>query len=348
MVTMSDVARRAGVSSATVSRVLNRSATVDAKTQALVGKAIAELRYRPNAVARGLASRSSRAIGVVINRFDSIYYGALLHGAEEALAAEGFKMLAESARERAEGERQAWESLRERQCDAVIVHSDKLDDAELAQRMEDHPRSVLMNRHVASHGERCVYLDNEVGGALAARYLHEAGHRRLAMITGPSSFYEARDRSRGFLGELARRGIDADQVATVEADFQIEGGRTAMLALLDGAAPGAVFAQNDEMAAGALEACRERGVQVPEDVSVLGFDDVAIARHLVPKLTTIRQPLAEIGAAAGRLALALATGTEPAEPIVQVFGAEVVERASVADLTRPASSSGRSNGRIST
>jgi len=330
VVTMADVARHAGVSKATVSRAFSQPQVVDKQTRAVVQAAVAELGYRPNEMARGLASRSSKTVGVVINRFDSLYYGALLDGAETAIAAEGFKMLAESTRERAEGEREAWSSLLERQCEAVIVHSDSLNDDELAAWMNERPTSVLMNRFLPSVEDRCIHLDNRRGGAIAAAYLQEKGHRNIAMVTGPSKFYEVRDRSAGFTETLSDLGVEPK---VIESDFLVEGGYTAVCALLDDDPTiTGIFFQNDEMAAGAYEACRERGVRVPDDLSIIGFDDTPLSRHLMPKLTTIRQPLREIGAAAGKLAHALATGQSDTSHIQRVFEAEVVERASVVEV----------------
>ena len=331
-VTMQDVARHAGVSSATVSRVLNRPGVVDEATRLQVRTAIETLRYRPNAVARGLASRSSRTIGIVINTFASPYYGAMLDGAEGALAALGYKAIVESSRERAEGEREAWLSLLDRQCEAVVVHSDNLDDAELAEWMERHPRAVLMNRKLGGFEPRCVHLDNRRGAALAADFLVRQGHERIAEVTGPDTFHEVRDREAGFADALRAAGILRDPSLFVRSDFQLEGGYAALVRLMDRPAlgrPTAIFLHNDDMAAGALEACRERGIRVPDDVSIMGFDDLAIARHLVPKLTTIRQPLTLIGAAAGRLAHAIAVDSPERDAIPRVFTAEVVERASV-------------------
>ncbi|SLN63468.1 LacI family DNA-binding transcriptional regulator [Pseudooctadecabacter jejudonensis] len=330
MVTMADVARRAGVSKATVSRAFSQPDVVDKSTRALVQAAVAELGYRPNEMARGLASRSSKTVGVVINRFDSLYYGALLDGAEKAIAAEGFKMLAESTRERAEGEREAWSSLLERQCEAVVVHSDSLNDDELTIWMQERPTSVLMNRFLHDVEDRCIHLDNRRGGAMAASYLYDKGHRTIAMVTGPRKFYEVRDRSAGFMETLRGLGVTPH---VIESDFRVEGGYTAVLALLDrDPAITGIFFQNDEMAAGAYEACRERGVRVPDDLSMIGFDDIPVARHLMPKLTTIRQPLRDIGGAAGQLAHALATGQSDTSHIPRVFEAEVVERASVVEV----------------
>ena len=331
MVTMVDVARLAGVSKATVSRALSQPDIVDKNTRDAVRTAVAKLRYRPNAMARSLASRSSQTVGVVINRFDSIYFGSLLAGAENAITDEGFKMLAESARECVEGERDAWASLLERQCDAVIVHSDNMDEDELVQWMAEHPTSLLMNRLLPGFEDRCIHLDNCRGGALAANYLYDKGHRQVAMVTGPNKFYEVRDRSAGFEKALAQYDL---KMVTVESDFRVQGGYEAMVTLLHHKTPiTAVFFQNDEMAAGALEACRERGVDVPQNVSMIGFDDIPSSRHLMPKLTTIRQPLRKIGAAAGQLAYALAVGENDTSHIPHVFEAEVVERASVLPLT---------------
>lgn len=338
MVTMADVARRAGVSKATVSRAFSQPEVVDKATRAVVQAAVAELGYRPNEMARGLASRSSKTVGVVINRFDSLYYGALLDGAEKAISAEGFKMLAESTRERAEGEREAWSSLLERQCEAVVVHSDNLDDTELSQWMGSHPTSVLLNRLLPAFEQRCIYLDNRRGGAMAATYLYDKGHRNIAMVTGPSKYYEVRDRSAGFTETLRERGIAP---TVIESDFLVQGGYDAVIALLDrDPSLTGIFFQNDEMAAGAIEACRERGVVMPDDLSMIGFDDIPVARHLVPKLTTIRQPLREIGAAAGRLAHALAIGASDISTIPRVFEAEVVERDSVVEVKQMSKDTG--------
>ena len=330
MVTMVDVARLAGVSKATVSRVFSRPHVVDQQTREAVQAAVAELRYRPNAMARGLASRSSQTVGVVINRFDSIYYGSLLDAAEKAIAAEGFKMLVESTSERVEGEREAWASLLERQCESVIIHADNMDDEELGQWMAEHPKSVLMNRFLPGFEDRCIHLDNCRGGALAANYLYDNGHRQIAMVTGPGKFYEVRDRSAGFTKALGRYDLEP---IVVESDFLVQGGHDAIVHLLENETQiTGVFFQNDEMAAGALEACRERGVDVPRDLSMIGFDDIPTSRHLMPKLTTIRQPLRAIGAATGRLAHALAVGAIDTSHIQHVFEAEVVERASVSPI----------------
>jgi len=329
--TINDVAQAAGVSTATVSRVINHPERVDENTRGMVKTVISKLNYRPNEVARGLASQSSRTIGVVVNWFGSSYYGSMLDGAVAALRQVNFHTIAESSEESADGELRAWDSLLRRQCDALIVHSDFLDDATLAKLMDEHPTAVLMNRSLTSHESRCVYLDNEHGGVVAANYLLANNHTNLAMVTGPENFYESRARARGFTKTLAENGLPEPMV--VRGDFLEAGGAQAMEQVLSAKQKiTAVFFHNDEMAAGGLQACRQHGVRVPEEMSVFGFDDVDLAHYLTPQLTTVRQPLFDIGHAAAQLAHSLANppALEDASPTIKrVFEPELVERASV-------------------
>jgi LacI family transcriptional regulator len=332
MVTMAEVSRRAGVSTATVSRVLNKPDVVDKKTLQLVRAAIRDLDYRPNAVARGLASRSSKTIGVVINRFSSSYYGRMLQGAEDTLTGLKFKTIVESSNESAEGELSAVASLLGRQCEGIVLHSDMLSDAQLRDLLVKQPKIVLMNRLLEGFEDRCVYLDNVRGGSVAADYLFDKGHREIAVVTGPETFFESEDRLKGFTAQLTRRGVTLNPAYIIKGDFRARSGRAAMEVIrTKGQSVTAVFCMNDEMAAGAIDFCLEHGISVPKTISILGFDDHEMSRFLHPKLTTVRQPLAEIGSAAGSLAHALARGTDHSEN-KKVFEAEVVERASVMEI----------------
>jgi len=329
MVTIVDVARLAGVSTATVSRVVNNPDIVDSKTLSNVRLVIRELDYRPNAVAQGLVSKSSKTIGVVINQFSSSYYGRMLDGAEKALAKLGFKTIAESSRESARGERNAITSLLDRQCDGIVLHADKLNDQQLSDLLTQHPKIILMNRLLQGFEDRCVYLDNVQGGALAAAYLREAGHSKIAVITGPMNFFQSKDRLKGFCSEMARRHHEVDSDLFFEGGFTSDSGRIAMERVLSAPKPvTAVFCLNDQMAAGAIDVCLERGVSVPDEISMLGFDDLEIAKFLYPKLTTIRQPLRDIGAAAGSLAYAIATKADQSAH-KRTFKAEIIERRSI-------------------
>ena len=331
VVTIADVSRRAGVSTATVSRVVNHPERVDAGTRARVAAIIEELGYRPNELARGLSDGSSRTVGIVIPLFGSSYYGLMLDGAVRALRELGFHALVEASGESGEGEERAWVSLASRRCDALVAHSDRQSDERLAALMRAHPNAVLLNRLLPGFEDRSVHLDNARGGALAAERLLGAGHRRLATLGGPSAYPEARDRARGFAEALAARGLPLPGALARETDFGEEGGRAAMAALLDAGEPfTGVFCHSDEIAIGALAACRERGLRVPEDLSLVGFDDLRVARHLTPPLDTVRQPLEAMGFAAASLAHALATGrADPARGVVRAFVPSLVRRASV-------------------
>ena len=334
MVTLVDVARQAGVSTATVSRVVNSPGVVDKTTRESVQQVINELGYRPNVVARGLVSQKSKTIGVVINQFSSSYYGRMLDGVESALTNVGYKAIAESSRETAAGELGAITSLLDRQCDGIVLHSDKLDDEALAELLNTHPQIVLMNRPLDGFEERCVYVDNVRGGELAASTLCAAGHEVIALVDGPANFFECVHRREGFRAELERRGLKFDDALLFHGDFTVRSGRAAMEKILESEIkPSAIFFLNDQMAAGALDFCIAHKISIPDEFSIIGFDDEVIAEFLHPKLTTIRQPLFEIGAAAGALAHAIATKSDVAA-IKRVFDAEVLERASVKKLTQ--------------
>lgn len=329
MATIIDVSRKAGVSTATVSRALNHPDMVDEKTRDLVRIASEALGYRPNRIARDLARRSSQTIGVVVNNFASPYYGLMLDGVDEALVASGWNVIAETSRESAAGELRAIRSLTDRQCDAIIVHANSLDDEALAELLCKTPKLVLMNRLLEPFGDRCVHLDNDLGGRIAARHLIARGHADIAVMAGPETFHEVRARLDGFAEAMREAGLALPVSRIVRADFSLEGGKRALAELMerDGTIT-AVFAHNDEMAVGAIEAAREMGLSVPGDLSVIGFDDMAIAGLTRPALTTIGQPLRAIGAACGQLAQALSRGADTSK-IGRVFDAALIERETV-------------------
>ena len=329
MATMADVAKRAGVSTATVSRALNRPDKVDKETRAKVEMAIAALDYRPNSMAQGLAARSSRTIGCIVNLFDAQYFGAMLDAITLVLTGLGYKLIVESSNLLVEGERDAWLSLRDRQCDAIIVHSDRMESDELAEWMERYPGSVLLNRWLDGFGDRCVAFDDEGGAALAARHFLDHGHERMAMVTGWSEYHTVARRTRGFERVLEEAGRPLDPALKLEGRFRVAGGYDAMTRLLERRPrPTAVFLHNDDMLGGAMHACRDAGVRVPEDVSLIGFDDGITAQMIAPRPTSVRQPLRGIGASAAQLAYAMAANVE-AMNVQRWFEATLSRRESV-------------------
>ena len=331
MPTIRDVSQLAKVSQATVSRVLNGTVPVSPTKRAAVLEAIAQLGYQPNAFARSLATNRSRAIGALVSELSSAVYGDIVRGIEAVVEARGLHMVVSSGHARSDLERRSFAFLKERRTDALIVQVDATSEGELATwvRQSGLP-VVVVGRHIPAIAERCVYLDNVAGGALATRHLLERGHRRIAHIAGLMRITDARDRLTGYRQALAENDLPFEDVLVAEGGFVEDGGYRAMLQLLErDAGFTAVFAANDQSAAGALKALRETGLRVPDDISLVGFDDLLIAHYLFPALTTVIQPFAEMGQAAAWLALT-ALGIDDDKEVTRRFDPVLVERDSVA------------------
>ena len=330
MATIKDVSQRAHVSPATVSRVINGGNGVSDVTRAAVLAVIDELGYQPNAFARCLATNRSGGIGVVVSEVSSAVYGGILQGIESVTERHGMHLLVSSGHARAERERKAFAFLHQRRSDALILQLDGAEDAEVVAWSRLGIPIVVVGRRIEALADRCVFLDNLAGGELATRHLLDRGHRRIAHIAGLATIQDARDRLAGYRRALADRGIPYDASLVVDGGFVEEGGQRAMQALLAGGrAFTAVFAANDQSAAGAMRALRDAGLRVPDDVSVVGFDDTLLAHYLVPSLTTVRQPLQEMGQAAAWLALDR-LGLDARKEVTLRFEPVLVERESVA------------------
>lgn len=331
MPTIKQVSSLARVSPSTVSRVLNGTVPVAEETRERVLKAIRELDYRPNAFARSLATNRSGAVGVSINDLASPYYGAMVKGVEAGIEAAGMHLLVSSGHVDALRERKALDFLLERRADALIVHLESMSDEEVLAYVRGKVPVVLMGRYLADATDRCVWLDNELGGEQATQHLIARGHTRIAHLSGPLWFPDSRSRLQGYRRALERAGLPYDERYVVEADFLEEGGYRATQRLIDRGVPfTAIFSGNDQMAAGAFYALRETGFTIPDDVSMIGFDDVPLGRYLSPALTTVRQPLFEMGKAAARIALAALAGTET--EVTHRFEPQLVPRHSVRDV----------------
>lgn len=335
MPTIKEVSQHARVSPSTVSRVLNGTTPVSPGVRQRVLAAVRALDYTPNAFARGLATNRSGGIGVTVNDIGSPYYAVMLAGVEAAVEAAGMHLIVASGKALADRERDAIQFMKQRRSDALIVQAEALGDAELIElaRTSEVP-IVVFGRWIAELEGRCVHLDNEAGGRLATEHLLGHGHRVVAHVTGPMAFPDARQRLLGYRMALERAGIAYDDRLVVEGDFREAGGRAATRRLLERAPEvEAIFVANDQMAAGAIRAIRDLGRDVPHDVSVVGFDDVLLAQYLSPTLTTVRQPLYEMGRAAASIALTLLHGKDEGEVRTR-FEPELVVRQSVAPSAR--------------
>ncbi len=331
MSTIKEVSRLAGVSISTVSRVLNDTVPVADETKRRVLNAVQKLDYQPNAFARGLVTNRSGGVGVTVNDLSSPYFGTLLKGVEEVIEEAGMHLIVASGHAKAETERRAVEFLKQRRTDALIIHSEELPDADLLNWAKGDIPILVIGRYIAELAKSCVYLDNETGGRLATRHLLEKGHRRIAHITGPLSIHDSRERLVGYRRALEEAGLNYEEDFVVEADFMEAGGQIATKRLLERKLDfSAIFVANDQMAVGVLQTLREAGLRVPEDISLVGFDDVLLARYLYPALTTIRQPLFEMGQAAAKLALAALDGKEMG--VRRKFEPELIVRKSVTSI----------------
>ncbi|MGL4723991.1 MAG: HTH-type transcriptional regulator GalS [Scandinavium sp.] len=304
MITIRDVARHAGVSAATISRVLNNSPLVSPETRELVMKAVSELGYRPNANAQALATQVSDTIGVVVMDVSDAFFGALVKAVDTVAQQFQKNVLIGNSYHEAEKERNAIEVLIRQRCNALIVHSKALSDAELAEFLDQIPGMVLINRIVPGYEYRCVGLDNVSGAMMATRMLLNQGHTRVGYLGSSHGIEDNQMRQEGWLRALSEQGIAAPEAWVGTGSPDLQGGEAAMVELL-GRNQGltAVFAYNDNMAAGALTALKDNGIAVPQHLSLIGFDDIPIARYTDPQLTTVRYPIVSMAKLATELAL---------------------------------------------
>ncbi|HCQ8163345.1 TPA: HTH-type transcriptional regulator GalS [Klebsiella pneumoniae] len=322
MITIRDVARQAGVSVATVSRVLNNSALVSPDTRDVVMKAVTQLGYRPNANAQALATQVSDTIGVVVMDVSDAFFGALVKAVDTVAQQHQKYVLIGNSYHEAEKERHAIEAL--------IVHSKALSDDELSDFMQHIPGMVLINRIVPGYAHRCVGLDNVSGALMATRMLLNHGHQRIGYLSSNHGIEDDDMRREGWSKALQEQGIIAPDSWIGSGSPDMQGGEAAMVELL-GRNLGltAVFAYNDSMAAGALTTLKDNGIVVPQHLSLIGFDDIPISRYTDPQLTTVRYPVMSMAKLATELALLGAAGKLDREA-THCFMPTLVRRHSVA------------------
>ncbi|MFC5290248.1 LacI family DNA-binding transcriptional regulator [Actinokineospora guangxiensis] len=318
--TLDTVAAEAGVSRATVSRVINGSPRVSPEARDLVEGTIARLGYVPNRAARTLASRRTDSVALVLREADATvladpYLSAVIIATSQALVGTGVQLVLVNAQNDAEHQR-VGEYVRSGHVDGVLLASMHADDP-LPQMLVGSGVPVVVSGRPERHIPGLVYVDsdNVGGGQLATERLLSAGRTRVAHIAGPPDMTAAADRLTGYHRALARAGVRAGPVAF--GDFTRASGESAMADLLSrGAEVDAVFAANDMMAIGALRALRATGRRVPDDVSLVGYDDIELAQHTEPSLTTVRQPVVHQARTMTELLLLQIGGQPPGDPVV--------------------------------
>lgn len=301
-ITIADVARAAGVSSMTVSRVLNDAGGASAETVERVLSAAHSLNYRPNPFARGLRSDRSRTIGFLVPDITNPFFPEVIRGAEDAATAAGYNLLLSNVVESSEREGELIETLLRHRVDGIIVCSARLPDAALHEALAAHRAAVLINRDAPPEVAGTVTTDYEKGASYAIDHLVQRGRRRIAVIAGPRSSFGGKSRLVGIRKTLAAHGQTA--LAVVYCDPTVGGGEKAAEQLLAQAPEfDAIVCYNDLNAIGAMKACRAAGRRVPEDTALIGFDDIPMAELLSPALTTLRVQKREMGEAAVGLLL---------------------------------------------
>jgi LacI family transcriptional regulator len=298
MATIKDVARIAGVGLGTASRVVSGRGSVAPATAARVKKAIRQLDFHPSHAARSLHSGSTQMIGVYIPMLKGTFYTPILQVIDTGLRDAGRHMVVAFGQGTGDERRQAIEGvgfLMDRECDGLVVLSNALREKDVVTLRRRQPNLVMLNRELEGLHDICFCADHAQGGVAAAQALLGRGHRQVAIISGPATSPDNVARVGGFLGEIARAGLDPGSVPMLESDFSPEGGWDCARRLVEsGSSFTALFCANDEMAVGALSWLRQAGIDVPGRISVLGYDDTHSAEFSAPRLTSVHIPMREV------------------------------------------------------
>ena len=340
-VTIKDVARESGVNISTVSRALNKGNGVNDRTREHVFAVAARLNYRPNRVARGLVTGRSHSLALVVSDIRNPFFAEVARGAEDAARTGNCDLVLCNSDLDADKQMQYVRSLIEKQVDGILMNSvAMLNREQQAQLAASGVPIVLLNRSASNRTFSTVCADNELGGALAAQYLLDLGHRKIAHLAGPRQHGNLSDRARGFVHAL-RSAKNPVQPLVLHGKFNFTGGiDLARKLLAEHPEVTAIFAANDVMAYGAVRAVLDCGRRIPDDLSLIGFDNLEFSSIIHPPLTTIHQPKYEMGQAAVEILLRLARDKEKQIPEHRLLGVELVERQSCRKLLaeRPGSS----------
>lgn len=319
VVTLEMVARAAGVSPSTVSRILNGSAAVNPQKKTAVEEAIDKLGFVPNPVARGLAGGRTFSIGVITQSIDSPFYGLALSGIEHELDKAGYNALYVSGDWNAKEEAKCIDVLRSRRVDGLIVLTGRLPDKALKDCAKTMP-VVVTGRSLKAPNLLSLNFDNFEGGRLATQHLLDLGHKRIAFINGVEHHPDARERFQGYRAAVESAGLVYEPALVVAGDFHESSGLQAVNLLLARQVDfTAIFAANDQMAFGAALGLYRHGLRVPDDVSLIGFDDLPVSTYTLPPLSSIHESAYELGCLAAVSILQLIDGVMPTGQVPAPF-----------------------------
>jgi DNA-binding LacI/PurR family transcriptional regulator len=324
-ITIRELADAAGVSIATVSRVLNNKPhPVGEETRRRILLLADELGYRPNLAARSLRTERSSTIGIITDNIDSPHTTMMIRGIQDRVKEEGYICVVISADWDPQNEREAIHDLASRAIDGIIFAETWHRSANEILALSSKP-FVFVHRQFPSEHPYSVTPDEVYGARLATGHLLGLGHRRIGYINGPVEFYASADRLQGYQDELIAHGIACDRALVARGDWQVASGYAAMVELLAAnPPPTAVFAGNDLMAAGAMYAIFDAGLQVPQDVAVVGYDNREIARIFRPSMTTVVLPLYGMGQASAQILLDLLAGKQEPQGEIKIRGRLII------------------------
>lgn len=298
MTTMLEVAKRAGVSKATVSRVLSGNGYVSQETKDRVFQAIGESGYRPNLLARSLAAKKTQTLGLVVTNtlYHGVYFSELLFHTARMAEDKGRQLLLADGKHSAEEERQAIQYLLDLRCDAIMIYPRFLSVDEIDDIIDSHAQPIMvLNRRLRRNSSHCVYCDQKQTSFNAVEQLIAGGHREIAFITGSMDSPTGVERLSGYKDALTRHGITINNELIVNGKWTPASGAEGVDTLLARKVSfTALVASNDDMAIGAIKQLHERGMSVPAQTSVIGFDDIAMAPYTIPALSSVKIPVTEM------------------------------------------------------
>jgi len=295
MANIKDVAKLADVSTTTVSHVINRTRYVSDELTERVKKVMKELNYRPNALASGLRSGKTRSIGLIIPDISNQFFAEISRKIEDKGFEHGYSVILCNSDDDKSKEKNYIDVLVTKQVDGIIFISSGKDSDNLGKTLEFNVPIVVVDRDIQAIDADIVLVNNKSGGLIATRYLIELGHRRFACIAGPSPITPSAMRIAGYKQALREASIPIDTDLIISGDYRFSSGEKAMRELLSiPHSPTAVFASNDMMALGAYKAVYNSGLKIPDDISIIGFDNIPLSQVMYPALTTIGQPIQEM------------------------------------------------------
>jgi LacI family transcriptional regulator, galactose operon repressor len=332
--TIRDVARAAHLSPTAVSRYLNRTMILPAQSATRIEEAIRKLDYQPNGLARNLSLGSSRTIGLVIPEISNPFFASLATAVEEVAFQAGYGVLLCNTHNSPDRELSYLRLLSTRQIDGIVYLTSHADNPDLLAMMARDERIVLVDEDVAGVPAPRVFCENRVGGHIATKHLLEHGHERIAFIGGPKKLLSSRERHAGFENALRECKMKSRSRFVRFGSYTAAFGKeVAMEMLTRSERPTAFFAASDYVALGVLNAAKSLGISVPNDLSLVGFDDMPFAELLSPPLTTVRQPIQALGEAGARLLIQLIKGEIDQLPLLQL-PVELISRSSVLDVPK--------------